>query len=343
MKVLKKQSIAIALTVVMVVLAVIIGRFRMEQAGSTPIESTGDGALDPSLSVESYTTWIWDEAEVLSDSQEKEICLYNANWDRRYGSLIAVAAVKGPEADLGEYAYELGNEIGLGQNDALLVLDIGGKSCWLATGNNFSTMLPDDQVSIYLNDYLSEDFFRSAYGSGVLKLFQALNDRYYDLYGMGNLVNSPQAQSGGLRSNMLATVIMAVVLLLIVCTIIDSSRYAAYHRRYYGMGTPPVVFRPILFWHGPGYGWYRRRWNRPPPPPPPPGGGPRGPGGFGGFSRGGGFGSSSRGGGFGGSSRGGGFGSFGGGGFGGSRGGFGGSSRGGGFGGSRGGGFGGRR
>lgn len=52
-------------------------------------------------------------------------------------------------------------------------------------------------------------------------------------------------------------------------TLIDSARYTAYRQRYYGVVNPPYVFRPILFWHGPSYGWYRRRWRQPPPPPPP--------------------------------------------------------------------------
>lgn len=78
---------------------------------------------------------------------------------------------------------------------------------------------------------------------------------------------------------MMLVILLAIV--LVAATLIDSARYTAYRQRYYGVVNPPYVFRPILFWHGPSYGWYRRRWRQPPPPPPPRG--PRGPGG-GGFS-----------------------------------------------------------
>ena len=344
MKMLKKQGVAIVLTIVMIVLAIGIGRARMDTVPK-PVQPSGQGGLDTTLSTGPYEKWLWDEAGVLSDETEKQICLYNANWDKRYSSLVAVAAVSSVDGDLGDYTYKLGDEIGLGPRDALLVMDISGQDCWLATGKEFAEMMPDSQVEQFMSAYLEKEFFDGKYGSGVLNLFNALNGRYYDAYGYGNLEHMSSGQNSGF--GMLVSLIILLIVVILICSMIDSMRYTAYRRRYYGMGTPPVVFRPILFWHGPGYGWYRRRWNQPPPPPP---GGPRGPGGgFGGGSRGGGFSSSGRGGGFSGGSRGGGFGGssrgggFSGGSFGG---GFGGASRGGGFGGgfsggSRGGGFGG--
>lgn len=341
MKFFKKRPVAIVITVLAVILAIGLGQLRANRAPAPP--ATGETALDTSLSTAAYETWIWDEANVLSSAEEKQICLYNANWDERYTSLLAVAAVKSADGDIADYAYELGNEIGLGQGDALLVLDVGGQDAYLATGDDFAdVLLSDTQATTYLNLYLYEDFMAGNYGKGVLTFMSALNDRYVEVFG------SERTSSDGGSS--IVSVIILLIFVFLILNAIDKSRYNAYRTRYYGVVNPPYVFRPILFWHGPSYGWYRRRWTPPPPPPPR---GPNGPGGFGGTggftsnNRGGGFGStSSRGGGFS-SSRGGGFGSSSsrGGGFGSSRGGgFGGSSRGGGFsGGSRGGGFGGRR
>ena len=351
MKLLQKRSVAILLTIVMIAAGIGLGQWRADQAPKPP--ATGETALDTSLSTTAYETWIWDEAGVLSSNEEKQICLYNANWDKRYTSLLAVAAVKSVDGDLADYAYELGNEIGLGQGDALLVLNIGGQSAYLATGDDFAEqLLSDTEVTTYMNLYLYEDFMAGSYGKGVLTFMEALNERYVEVFGGGNTVTVHLGESEGEVSIM--GIIVLLVILLVIANIIDSLRYNSYRQRYYGVPNPPYVFRPLLFWHGPSYGWYRRRWHQPPPPR-----GPRGPGGPGGFgggsrpsSRPGGFSSNNRGGGFGGSSRGGGFGGsrgggFGGGsrggGFGGSRGGgFGGGSRGGGFGGGRGGGFGGR-
>ncbi len=330
MKFLQKRPVAIVITVLAIALGIGLGQLRANRAPAPP--STGETALDTSLSTAAYETWIWDEANVFSSGEEKNICLYNANWDQRYTSLLAVAAVKSVDGDIADYAYELGNEIGLGQGDALLVLDIGGQNAYLATGDDFADiLLSDTQATTYLNLYLYEDFIAGNYGKGVLTFMSALNDRYVEVFG------SQRAESSG---DSIISIIVFLIFLFIILNAIDKSRYNTYRQRYYGVTNPPYVFRPILFWHGPSYGWYRRNWRQPPPPPPP-GSNRRPPnGGFGGFggssggftsnNRGGGFGStSSRGGGFSSGSRGGGFGS---------------SSRGGGFSsGSRGGGFGGRR
>ena len=366
MKFFQKRWVAVLVAIVAIVVGIGLGQLRANRAPDVP--TTGETALDTSLSTSAYETWIWDEAGVLSSGEEKQICLYNANWDKRYTSLLAVAAVKSVDGDIADYSYELGNEIGLGQGDALLVLDIGGKDAYLATGNDFADeLLNDTQATTYLDLYLYEDFMDGNYGKGVLTFMAALNDRYVEAFG-GERVESIDG------AGTVVSVIVMLLILFVIINAIDKSRYNTYRRRYYGVPNPPYVFRPLLFWHGPSYGWYRRRWRQPPPPPPPRGPSNRGPGspggfggtggftnnnrgsGFGGNARGGGFSSGSRGSGFGSSaSRGSGFGSsssrssFGGSSrssFGGSsRGGFGGGgSRGGGFsGGSRGGGFGGRR
>lgn len=298
MKLLGKRSTALVLAVIMIALAVGLGQWKARRSQPPVDTGTETGLeLDTSLPAQAYTNWLWDEAQVLSDETEHWLCLYNANWDQRYGSLVAVAAVSSVEGNLEEYAYSLGNEIGLGQSDALLVMDIAGQDCWLATGNQFDTMLSGSQISAYLDQYLADDFFAGKYDDGVLKLFSALNEKYYSDFGAGQGAD-PSGYESRSTVSILAWTLTLLIVLILLFTIVDSMRYSAYHRKYYGMATPPVIFRPILFWHGPGYGWYRRRWNRPPPPPPPPGGGPRGPGGFGGSSRGGGFGGS-RGGGFG--------------------------------------------
>lgn len=349
MKFFQKRSVAIVLVIIMIAAGIGIGQLRANQAPPAP--TTGSAALDTSLSTASYEEkWIWDEAGVFSSSEKKQIALYDANWDQRYTSLLAVAAVKSVSGDIGDYAYELGNEIGLGQGDALLVLDIGGKDAYLATGDDFaSMMLSDTQATSYLDLYLYEDFMDGNYGKGVLTLMSKLNERYAEVFGA-----SAAYADGGAAMDTVAGIVVLLIILVVIASILDTLRYNSYRQRYYGVASPPYVFRPILFWHGPSYGWYRRRWRQPPPPPPPRGPrGPGGPGGFGGGPRSGGFSSNNRGGGFGGSSRGGGFSSGRSGGFGGSSrggsfggsfgGGFGGGSRGGGFSGGRGGGFGGRR
>ena len=329
MKFLQKTWVAVTLTALMIAAAVGIGLSKPEKPVVKP---TTD--LDTSLSTGGYAKWIWDEAEVLSAATEEQLALFNANWVQRYDSLIAVAAVKAVDGAIDDYAYDLGASIELASADAILVLDIGGEDAYLAVGPDYP--LSDSEIGVYLNEYLYEPFMAGKYDRGVLELFNGLNGYYLDNYGLGYLERGTSVEGSGFM-----TALFVIILLLVVATMIDQARYNSYRTRYYGVVNPPYVFRPILFWHGPGYGWYRRNWRRPPPPPnnhnSRPGGGfsgfngPRGGGSSSGF-RGSGF-SSGRGGGFSGGARGGGFGGSRGGGFSGGRGGgFGGGGRGGGFG-----------
>ena len=348
MKFLQKTWVAWLITAVMIAAAIGIGQSKGGGSVSAPIPSP-DTNLNTTLSTKQFADYIWDEAGALSSSQEERICLYNANWDQRYGSIIAVAAVSSVNGPIDDYAYDLGEEIELEAPDGILVIDVSGKDAYLAVGPDYP--LSDGQITSYLDRSLYEYIQSGKYGEGVLNLFEDLNEYYVNNYGLGYLDNTVgvPAQEGipgySHSDDLMVGVVLILFLLVaivLVVNAIDQARYNAYRRQYYGVLNPPVMFRPIFFWHAPGSAWYRRNWRQPPPPPPPP---PRGPGGpgpgtrpgggnsFTGFSgprggrTGGGFSSGPRGGGFSGGSRGGGFS---------------GGSRGGGFsgGGSRGGGFG---
>lgn len=333
MKLFQKTWVAVALTIVMIAAAIGIGQWRAQSAD--PVEETAQSTgLDSSLSTSAYAKWIDDQAGVLTDQQEEQIALFNANWVKRYDSLIAVATRTSIDGSIDDYAYDLGVQIELASADGILVINAATGDCYLAVGPDYP--MTDSQVSSYMDQYLYEDAMAGKFGDGVVKLFTGINEYYVDQYGLGSL---DSGSSGGDRVNTILGVVLLVVILVAIASILDSMRYTSYRQRYYGVVNPPYVFRPILFWHGPGWGWYRRRWHQPPPPPPRGPRGPGGPGGFGGFGGSGGFGSGPRGGGFG--SRGGGFSGGRGGGFGGSRGGGFSGGHGGGFGGGgRGGGFG---
>ena len=332
MKFFRKTWVAAALSLIMILVAVAIGQAKDHE--SAPASPT-DLGLDHTLSTAQYDQYVMDDAGVLSDEEEASISLYNANWVQRYDSLIAVAVVDQTTASVEDYAYDLGTRMELASADGVLVIDVGSGSSYLAVGPDYP--MSDSQITSYMNSYLYADVTNQKYGDGVLNLFQNINEYYVSEFGLGYLDNTRSAYSTS-PSQALVGLLMLVAAVIIVASLIDSIRYTTYRSRYFGVVNPPVIFRPILFWHGPGSAWYRRRWHRPPPPPPP--GGGRGPGGgFGGFSGPGGFSSGPRGGGFGGS-RGGGFSGGRGGGFGGGRGGGFSGGRGGGFGGGRGGGFG---
>ena len=365
MKFLQKTWVAWLLTAVMIVGAVAIGRAKPSAPAASPSTPAADLGLDASLSTKQFADYIWDEAGVLSSKEEEVICLYNANWAQRYDSIIAVAAVRSVSGSLDDYAYDLGEEIELASADGILVIDTSAKDAYLAVGPDYP--LTDGQITSHMDNELYPYVQSKDYGTGIQNLFLSLNQYYVDNYGLGYLDNNTSPAPGGTYGgNTFAGVVMLIFILIaivIVVNAIDRIRYNTYRQQYYGVVNPPVMFRPIFFWHAPGSLWFRRNWRQPPPPPPPRGpgpgpgpgpgsrpgegntftgfGGPRGGsssggfssgprgGGFSGGSRGGGFSSGPRGGGFSGGSRGGGFSS-------GSRGG---GFSGGSFGGSRGGGF----
>lgn len=324
-----KNWLAWIVTAAMIVAAVFVG---LRRGGNTPTPpKPQDMGLDMSLSDEQFRGYILDNAGELSAKQRDAIALYNANWNVRYDSVVIVAVEKNVNGPLDDRAYDLSYRFELKQSDAVLVIDIAAKNAYMATGEDYP--LSGGQVTSYLDNSLYDYVQGGRAGDGILNLFAALNTYYVDNYGLGYLDNSRGLSGERAGAALVVGLVILVAVVLLILSAIDSARHSAYCSRYYGVAGAPM-FRPLLFWHGPSYSWYRRRWRRPPPRPPRPprppqpprssGGGysgfsgPRGGSSRGGFS-GGGF---SRGGGFSGGSRGGSGFSRGGGGFsGGSRGG----------------------
>lgn len=329
MKFLRKRSVAAAVMVLCILAGLGLGRARMRPDVPEP----GGAPFDESLSTAAFEPYILDRADILSGKTEKRLSLYNANWDRLGGSILAVVTLREDPGDLEEAAWDWAGEMELGEDDAVLVMSVGAQDCYLLSSGEFYDRF-DGREGSYLNSYLYGGFMAGDYDEAVLNLFAHVHGLF-------------EGETAGGGDVLLANVFLLVfvlAVLLVVLSSVDRMRYNTWYGRYGGMPAPPVVFRPILFWRGPG--WYRRRPPSPPRPPRGPGGpfdgpfGP-GPGSFGGGSSFGGGrtggGSFSRGGGFGGGRFGGSFGGSRGGGFGGGR------SGGGSFGGGRGGGFGGGR
>lgn len=354
MKFFQKRGVAIVVLILAIVASSAWGLHKAP-AVSTP---EGGEKLDPSLSTAAFTQYVRDDAGVLSDKTEEAIGLYNANWDKMFGSIMAVVTVQST-SDIGETAYDYAMEMELAPNDAILVIAEQEGSYYLLPSGDFRDLLESLPQS-FIASCMADGVEKSDYDAAVQELCSQLHVELSQQY--------QQSQDNGEIANIFVELMFVLIVLFLIWIWLDRMRYNRYRRRYMmpGMGVPTVMYHPIF--------WGRRPPRGPRPPrsggPRPPQGGPRPPrsggssggnrrppqqprrpsggsgnsfGGFGSSGRGGGFGSGNFGG-FGGSSRGGGFGgggSFGG--FGGSRGGGFGGGRSGGFGGGRGGGFGGRR
>lgn len=338
MKLLKKKGVAITIMIAAILLSSLYGLSKRPQV-EVP---EGGGALNESLSTAAFAPYLVDQANVLSSSQEETINLYNANWDSMVGSILSVVTVDTVTGDMEDAAYGWADSLELGSNDAILLMAVGSGDYTVVASGAFYDRLAAQSTG-FVDSAMAEYVNAGDYGGAALSLF-----------GQFHVLISQEAtyapSAGGVAALSIVPIVVLLVVLVAIFSAMDSIRYSAWYARYGAMGVPPVVYRPILWWHRPGSAWYRRRRNPPPPRGPRP---PRGPGGFGGGPRppmGGGprpprSGSfdGGRGGSFGGS-RGGSFGGGRSGGFGGSRGGSFGGGRSGGFGGGgRGGGFGGRR
>ena len=335
MKFFQKRGVAIAVLILAILAS---GAWGLHKA---PVVSTPEGGekLDPSLSTAAFTQYVRDEADILSDKTEEAVGLYNANWDKMFGSIMAVVTVQSSD-DLENTAYDYAEAMQLGTNDAILLIAKQQQDYYLVASGDFYDLLSSLSQS-FVASCMEDGVQKGDYDAAVRSLCAALHVELSQQYQQSEAALDEAASR--------VMFIMILIIFFILWIALDGMRYRRYRRRYMmpGMGIPTVVYRPI-FWGRrpprsprpprsggprPPYGGGSSGGNRRPPQP------PRRPsssggsfGGFGSTGRGGGFGSGGSFGGFG-SSRGGGFG---GGSFGGSRGGgFGGGGRGGGFGGRR--------
>ena len=353
MKFFQKRGVAIVVLILAIVASSAWGLHK------TPAVSTPEGGekLDPSLSTAAFEQYVRDEANVLSDKTEKAVSLYNANWDKMFGSIMAVVTVQSSD-NLENTAYDYADTMQLGSNDAILVIAKQQQDYYLVASGDFYDLLSGLSQS-FVASCMADNVQKGDYDAAVRSLCAALHVELSQQYQQSEAALDEAANG--------VMFIMILIIFFVLWIMLDGMRYRRYRRRYMmpGMGVPTVMYHPIF--------WGRRPPRGPRPPrsggPRPPQGGPRPPhsggssggnrrpsqqprrpsgssgssfGGFGSSGRGGSFGSGNFGG-FGGSSRGGGFGGGRSGGFGGSRGGGFGGGRSGGFGGGRGGGFGGRR
>lgn len=339
MKFFQKRGVAIAVLILAIVASSAWGLHKAP-AVSTP---EGGEKLDPSLSAAAFTQYVRDDAGVLSDKTEEAIGLYNANWDKMFGSIMAVVTTESAN-DIENAAYDYAIEMQLAENDAILVIAKQQQDYYLLASGDFYDLLSGLSQS-FVASCMEDNVQKGDYDAAVCSLCAALHVELSQQYQQSEAALDEAANG--------VMFIMILIIFFVLWIMLDGMRYRRYRRRYMmpGMGVPTVMYHPI-FWG-----------RRPPRGPRPPQGGPRPPrsggssggnrrppqqprrpsgssgssfGGFGSSGRGGSFGSGNFGG-FGGSSRGGGFGG------GGSRGGGFGGGRSGGFGGGRGGGFGGRR
>ena len=141
METLKKRWVAVVITVIVIALAICFGLMKAGSGRGEDLPAQGAG-LDTSLDTGYYTRFLYDQADLLSPQAEETILLYDANWDHRYNSVVAVVTLESAGgASLEDAAYDQGAGMGLGEGDAVLLIAAAEDSYYVAPGNDFATIL----------------------------------------------------------------------------------------------------------------------------------------------------------------------------------------------------------
>ena len=136
MKFFQKRGVAIAVLILAIIAS---GAWGLHKA---PAVSTPEGGekLDPSLSTAAFTQYVRDEADILSDKTEEAVGLYNANWDKMFGSIMAVVTTESAN-DIENAAYDYAIEMQLAENDAILVIAKQQQDYYLLASGDFYDLL----------------------------------------------------------------------------------------------------------------------------------------------------------------------------------------------------------
>lgn len=152
MKFFQKRGVAIVVLILAIVASSAWGLHKAP-AVSTP---EGGEKLDPSLSTAAFTQYVRDEADILSDKTEEAVGLYNANWDKMFGSIMAVVTTESAN-DIENAAYDYAIEMQLAENDAILVIAKQQQDYYLLASGDFYDLLSG----------LSQSFVASCMADGV--------------------------------------------------------------------------------------------------------------------------------------------------------------------------------
>ena len=167
---LKRTGVAVLLTVVMIVAAVVIGLAR-RPGHNLPAAESG-----------ASTWYVSDQAGVLSSSAIRQLQENNRTLDSSMGVVIGCITCNYGKNDLYNYAMDQAEKMGLGANDFVVVLDISGENYWLIQGSGLVDLFTDDDCAAYGWEYMEQPFAQGDYSQALLSLSDALTQWYESHY-----------------------------------------------------------------------------------------------------------------------------------------------------------------
>ena len=167
---LKRTGVAVLLTVVMIVAAVVIGLAR-RPGHNLPAAESG-----------ASTWYVSDQAGVLSSSAIRQLQENNRTLDSSMGVVSGCITCNYGKNDLYNYAMDQAEKMGLGANDFVVVLDISGENYWLIQGSGLVDLFTDDDCAAYAWEYMEQPFAQGDYSQALLSLSDALTQWYESHY-----------------------------------------------------------------------------------------------------------------------------------------------------------------
>lgn len=170
MKLFRRTGVAVLLTAMMIILAVGIGLARRP------------GRAGHISASENAPWYVSDQAGVLSSSCIKQLESNNRSLDSTMGVVIGCLTCNYGKDDLGNYAMDQAEKMGLGANDFMVVLDISGENYWLVQGSGLTRLFTDDDCASYAWEYMEQPFADGDYDQALISLSNALTQWYETHY-----------------------------------------------------------------------------------------------------------------------------------------------------------------
>ena len=231
MKFFQKRGVAIVVLILAIVASSAWGLHKAP-AITTP---TGGEKVDTSLSTAAFEQYVRDEANVLSDKTEETIGLYNANWDKMFGSIMAVVTTESAN-DIENAAYDYAIEMQLAENDAILVIAKQQQDYYLLASGDFYDLLSGLSQS-FVASCMADGVQKGDYDAAVRSLCAALHVELSQQYQQSEAALDEAANG--------VMFIMILIIFFVLWIMLDGMRYRRYRRRYMmpGMGVPTVMPR----------------------------------------------------------------------------------------------------
>ena len=242
----KKRSVAVICCLLMVVLAFRIGRIKQPEQTYVP-ENLSSSIHWGSENYGSYLRFISDETKALNEQTLRDIAQINASLDYSYGSICGLGILDDLSGrDVEDAAFELADDLGLGEQDYFLLLDLGDRNWYFAAGSEAQRYINHELeilVTSYMDDLLEDP------DDTIVEMYEDLRDWYQDNVPISGEHASSTATNDGSGIGLF----FILVFLIFVISIFSSINRV--RRRV----NRTVFYRPVVPFFMPGFHIHRRR------------------------------------------------------------------------------------